>query len=212
MALLMALLKARFLEHFQPVRHMSYDESMIEYYGRHGCKQFIRGKPIRFGYKVWCLNAKNGYLVHFKVYQGKQGIPEHLKNMKRTSEKQRRHFFKWWMNSQQRRTTFLSFSIWIIYSQACHYSGISRHRATKAPGTVKQNRVPRECPIARPQFVKRQPRGHEEPVLSDNGIIAVRWMAVIFSEAGAHAWRPAEHELQHVWRARETARATGVLD
>ncbi|XP_075527446.1 uncharacterized protein LOC142588985 isoform X4 [Dermacentor variabilis] len=36
--------------------------------------------------------------------------------------------------------------------------------------------------------------------------------AVVFSEAGTHAWRPAEHKLQHVWRARETARAAGVLD
>ncbi|TKS70094.1 PiggyBac transposable element-derived protein 3 [Collichthys lucidus] len=29
----------------------SVDESMISYYGWHGCKQFIKGKPIRFGYK-----------------------------------------------------------------------------------------------------------------------------------------------------------------
>ncbi|KAF2902195.1 hypothetical protein ILUMI_03989 [Ignelater luminosus] len=27
------------------------DESMVPYYGRHGAKQFIRGKPIRWGYK-----------------------------------------------------------------------------------------------------------------------------------------------------------------
>ncbi|KAH9378757.1 hypothetical protein HPB48_017569 [Haemaphysalis longicornis] len=45
---------------------------MIEYYGHHGCKQFIRGNPIRFVYKVWCLNSKNGYLANFEVYQGKQ--------------------------------------------------------------------------------------------------------------------------------------------
>jgi len=32
-------------------KQLSIDESMIPYYGRHGCKQFIRGKPIRFGYK-----------------------------------------------------------------------------------------------------------------------------------------------------------------
>ena len=30
----------------------SVDESMVPYYGRHSCKQFIRGKPVRFGYKV----------------------------------------------------------------------------------------------------------------------------------------------------------------
>ena len=30
----------------------SVDEMMVPYYGRHSSKQFIRGKPIRFGYKV----------------------------------------------------------------------------------------------------------------------------------------------------------------
>ena len=32
---------------------LSVDECMIPYYGHHSCKQYIRGKPIRFGYKCW---------------------------------------------------------------------------------------------------------------------------------------------------------------
>lgn len=31
----------------------SVDEAMVSYFGRHGCKQFIRGKPTRYGYKLW---------------------------------------------------------------------------------------------------------------------------------------------------------------
>lgn len=34
----------------------SVDEIMVPYYGRHSSKQFIRGKPIRFGYKVNCFH------------------------------------------------------------------------------------------------------------------------------------------------------------
>lgn len=30
----------------------SVDEMMVPYFGRHSSKQFIRGKPIRYGYKV----------------------------------------------------------------------------------------------------------------------------------------------------------------
>lgn len=30
----------------------SVDEIMVPYYGRHSTKQYIRGKPIRYGYKV----------------------------------------------------------------------------------------------------------------------------------------------------------------
>ena len=32
--------------------NVSIDESMIPYFGRHPTKQFIRGKPIRWGYKA----------------------------------------------------------------------------------------------------------------------------------------------------------------
>lgn len=42
---------------------LSVDESMIPYYGRHGCKEFIKGKPIRFGYKVWSLASSSGYMA-----------------------------------------------------------------------------------------------------------------------------------------------------
>lgn len=44
---------------------------MIPYFGRHSAKQFMRGKPIRFGFKIWCLNTRLGYLVQCDPYQGK---------------------------------------------------------------------------------------------------------------------------------------------
>ncbi|CAK1589238.1 unnamed protein product [Parnassius mnemosyne] len=43
---------------------------MVKYYGQHSCKQFIRGNPIRLGYKM-SLCIPDGYLKHFEVYQGK---------------------------------------------------------------------------------------------------------------------------------------------
>ena len=39
---------------------LSIDESMIPYYSRHSCNQFIRVKPIRFGYKLWVLACVTG--------------------------------------------------------------------------------------------------------------------------------------------------------
>lgn len=41
----------------------------------------------------------------------------------------------------------------------------------EAPGTVRKNRVPKECPIAGPDIVKRKTRGYEEHALSDDGTI-----------------------------------------
>lgn len=61
------LLKTKFLKYFIPHEHLCFDAAMIKYYGRHGCKQFIREKPIRFRYKVWFLNTDFGYLVDFEI-------------------------------------------------------------------------------------------------------------------------------------------------
>ena len=41
---------------------------MIRYYGKPGIKQFIRGKPIRFGFKLWCITSSEGYLFHAEKY------------------------------------------------------------------------------------------------------------------------------------------------
>ena len=68
---MMDLLQDRFQQAYVPEKDLSYDESMVAYYGRHGCKQYIRGKPIRFGFKNFCLCTPLGYLIAFDTYQGK---------------------------------------------------------------------------------------------------------------------------------------------
>ncbi|KAJ8937730.1 hypothetical protein NQ314_011737 [Rhamnusium bicolor] len=55
----------------QPLgKYFSMDEAMEPYYGRHSLKQFIWGRPIRFGFKFWCLTTSNGYLIKFDTYAG----------------------------------------------------------------------------------------------------------------------------------------------
>lgn len=61
-----------FLEIAQPLpMTWAIDEVMEPYYSRHGFKQFIRGRPIRFGFKFWCLCSQEGYLLKFKLFEGK---------------------------------------------------------------------------------------------------------------------------------------------
>lgn len=64
-------LNDRFRKHGGLEEHISIDESMIPYYGKHYAKQYIKGKPIRFGYKNWALCTNDGYMVSFDVYTGK---------------------------------------------------------------------------------------------------------------------------------------------
>lgn len=52
--------------------NLSIDETMIEYFGHHGCKQRIQGKPIRSGFKAWNLATSSGRLIHSELYCGKK--------------------------------------------------------------------------------------------------------------------------------------------
>lgn len=52
-------------------KELSIDEMIVKYYGHNTLKQFIRGKPIRFGYKFWALCGSSGYCYNFDLYTGK---------------------------------------------------------------------------------------------------------------------------------------------
>ena len=57
---LVSLLNTKWLAHFPKENFLAVDEAMAPYYGRNGLKQHIHGKPITFGYKVWCLCTRTG--------------------------------------------------------------------------------------------------------------------------------------------------------
>ena len=65
----LTMLNERFLQYAILNERPCVDNSMILYFGRHGAKQFLRGKPIRFGYKMWCLCDRLGYLIQCDPYQ-----------------------------------------------------------------------------------------------------------------------------------------------
>lgn len=52
-------------------QELSIDESIVPYYGKHGCKMYMKAKPIRFGFKLWTLCGANGYPYQFQIYAGK---------------------------------------------------------------------------------------------------------------------------------------------
>lgn len=52
------------------------DEEMVPYFGRHSVKMYIKGKTIRFGFKLWCLCSSNGYLYKFIPYGEKTSTYE----------------------------------------------------------------------------------------------------------------------------------------
>lgn len=172
----MDMLKQRFIENWIPEQHLDFDESMIKYFGRHSCKQFIRGKPIRFGYKMWCLNDPSGYLVNFDLYQGTnpkghlpfeqefgKNIAPMINMIHEFPEDIRKLPFRFYFDN-----LFTGFNV-LFYLKQLGYDGT---------GTIRENRIPKSCPLLNKKYMlKQKKRGEYTSSLDkEDGIIVVKWV------------------------------------
>ena len=73
------------IEHFniiyqrysKAVSHQSVDEHMVKFKGHHSMKQYVKNKPIKWGFKFWLrCDAVTGYLFQFDIYTGRKDTPE----------------------------------------------------------------------------------------------------------------------------------------
>ncbi|KAG5861547.1 hypothetical protein JTB14_016708 [Gonioctena quinquepunctata] len=138
-------LKSKYVEHYQPEKHGSYDESMIKYYGRHPCKQFIRDKPIRFGYKMWALNTTSGYSVDCELYQGKNSQRSEI--YEKEFGKAAAPFVSMLdrLRGTKDRPHELHFdNLFTGLNLLQHLEG----RGYQGTGTVRENRIPENCPMS----------------------------------------------------------------
>lgn len=72
---LLDMLNANLGKVYKPSSFYCVDESMIAFKGRCVLKQFMPLKPIKRGYKVWCLaDSTTGFIIAFIVYTGKEEI------------------------------------------------------------------------------------------------------------------------------------------
>lgn len=67
---LYSMLNELCLLYWSPEQNLSIEESMVLYFGKNSAKQFIRCKPVIFGYKIWSLNTATGYAIQFEPYGG----------------------------------------------------------------------------------------------------------------------------------------------
>ncbi|XP_039297544.1 piggyBac transposable element-derived protein 3-like [Nilaparvata lugens] len=184
-------LRIRFKEAFRPEPTLSYDEAMIEYFGPHPCKQFIRGKPIRFGYKVWCLNTPSGYLVDFEIYQGKSpnGNEEYMAKFGKCAsplvsmldelpDEKRNLPYKIYFDN-----LFTGIPL-LVHLQSCGYG---------ATGTMRENRIPKDCPLEAKALLVKEKRGTYKFVKDTNlNILVCKWVdnSVVTVSSTCHGITP----------------------
>lgn len=74
-------LNSNIFKHYDHSSFLSVDESMIPFKGRSNMKQYMPQKPVKRGYKVWCLaDALTGYVLNYEIYTGKTIVQQNLKH------------------------------------------------------------------------------------------------------------------------------------
>ncbi|XP_036337526.1 piggyBac transposable element-derived protein 3-like, partial [Rhagoletis pomonella] len=169
---LFRLLNKKFMEN-SPVEEMhSVDEAMVPYYGRHGCKQYIHGKPIRYGYKLWVGATRLGYLNWFEPYQGASTniskdyadfgvgggvVLEYAQALR--AKWPNRNFHLFFDNFFSSIPLIEKLTEWNLYST----------------GTIRENRL-KDISLTDSKHMKKDKRGkYDYAKISDQNIIAVKW-------------------------------------
>ena len=66
---------------YQFTQHVSIDKRIVPYFGKHGTKQYIHGKPIKFGFKLWVIATPLEYFIRFRPYAGNDSILPEYENI-----------------------------------------------------------------------------------------------------------------------------------
>ncbi|XP_043191510.1 piggyBac transposable element-derived protein 3-like [Amphibalanus amphitrite] len=149
---------------------LSIDEQMVPYFGRHSSKMFMKGKPVRFGFKLWVLASSDGYPYQVEMYTGKNAGPGEgragceslglggdvvLRLLECLQTPAQHHVFF--------DNYFSSYALMIAL----------RQRGIRATGTVRDNRL-KKCPLPDNKTAEKAPRG-QHWYQSTNGVLAVKW-------------------------------------
>lgn len=143
---------------------------IVKYFGRHGLKQFIRGKPIRFGYKFWALCGSNGYCFKFDLYCGAQTSTNEPRNGDLT------------LGSR----VVVNLLDWIVHpsSHCVYFDNLFTSRdlllylqqqGFRATGTLRENRLSK-CPIKDSKTLGKEARGTFDYRFDTTGeILFLKW-------------------------------------
>lgn len=142
-----------------PTKQQSVDEHMIKFKGHNIMKQYIKNKPIRWGFKTLCRrDSETGYLFQCEMYTGMKsegtamGLGE-LVMLKLTDE-------------------LKGFGCEVFFDNFFNSPALLSEHAIKACGTVRANRkgMPRNFPS------DKEMKRDGIASFSADGIACVKWM------------------------------------
>jgi hypothetical protein len=178
--LLIRHMQRRFTDLFVPEQNLSHDEAMIKYFGKSGLKQAIRNKPIRFGFKAWCLCTVSGYVVVFDLYQGKGVGQSKAENIATVGAAGATLLDLVDLLPEEKRNLAYHFFGDNFFSSLKLVDELAASNYFYT-GTIRKDRLKGSPPLTAVEIFKKKERGyHETVILQDQSQIIVRSRVDIF--------------------------------
>lgn len=164
---LILLMNERYLQFGIFTHNLSIDEQMVPYFGRHSAKMFMKGKPVRFGFKIWCLCSSEGYLYQFIPYGGAN--PEGQKSQYTLGTQVVLDLLSVLPSPSEYRVFFDNFfSTYTLFH-------ILNERGFFFTSTVRENRLP-GCPLQSSKVLGKRNRGEFDHAFDNKAkVTVVRW-------------------------------------
>ncbi|KAF5925172.1 piggyBac transposable element-derived protein 1 isoform X1 [Diceros bicornis minor] len=145
-----------------------FDKTMCECFDS---DQFLNGKPIRIGYKIWCGTTTQGYLVWFEPYQEESTVMADRDLDLGLGGNLVMNFADVLLERGQYpyHLCFDSFFTSIKLVSALKKKGV------RATGTIRENRT-EKCPLMNVEHMKKMKKGYFDFQVEENDeIILCRW-------------------------------------
>lgn len=167
---LFSKLNERFLKFAPLEQNHCVDEAMVPYFGRHGCKQFIRGKPLRYGYKLWVGATSKGYIVWYEPYQGAKSEIKECYRLLGLGPSVVLQYVDILLSSSS-----LPFSLFFdnFFSSLPLIDELTK-RKIKASGTIRKNRI-KNYPLPPDGEMKKNRGSYAYKVTEDRSTQIIKW-------------------------------------
>ncbi|XP_012928626.1 piggyBac transposable element-derived protein 1 isoform X2 [Heterocephalus glaber] len=148
--------------------HYCFGKSMCECFDT---DQFLNGKPLRIGYKIWCGTTIQGYLVWFEPYQEESTL-EADKDLDLGLGGNLVMNFADVLLEKGQYPFHLCFDSFFTSTKLI---SALKKKGVRATGSIRENRT-EKCPIMNAEHMKKMKRGYFDFRVEENDeIILCRW-------------------------------------
>ncbi|XP_055452909.1 piggyBac transposable element-derived protein 1 isoform X2 [Psammomys obesus] len=145
-----------------------FDKSMCECFDG---DQFLNGKPLRIGYKIWCGTTTQGYLVWFEPYQEDSAV----ETDKELDLGLGGNLIMSFANVLLEKGHYPYHLCFDNFFTSIKLMSALKKKGVKATGSIRENRM-EKCPLMNVEHMKKMNRGYFDFRVEENDeIMLCRW-------------------------------------